>query len=91
MPLRQGPGSVLSYDVAGIVSGLAALCYADMASAVPISGSAYTYPYAVLGGFVAWFIGWDLVLEYGVGAAAVALGWSGGLSDFHKAALNVAR
>src|SRR5437588_3607273 len=58
-----GPGIVLSYVVAGITSGLAALCYAELASTVPIAGSAYTYSYAVLGEFIAWIIGWDLILE----------------------------
>lgn len=79
-----GPAIILSFVLAGIASGLAALCYAELASTVPISGSAYTYSYAVLGEFVAWIIGWDLVLEYGVGAGAVAIGWSGYLTDFLK-------
>ena len=84
-----GPGIVLSYIVAAIVSGLAALCYAEFASSVPIAGSAYTYSYAVLGELIAWIIGWDLVLEYGVGAAAVASGWSGYFTDFLKSTFNV--
>src|SRR5689334_5648810 len=79
-----GPAIVLSFVVAAIVSGLAALCYAELASSIPISGSAYTYSYAVLGELVAWIIGWDLILEYGVGGAAVAISWSGYLSDFLK-------
>ena len=63
--------------LAGVVSALAGLCYAELASTVPIAGSAYTYSYATLGEFVAWIIGWDLVLEYALGAATVAVGWSG--------------
>jgi APA family basic amino acid/polyamine antiporter len=76
-----GPGLVLSFIVAGIVSGLAALCYAEFASVVPIAGSAYTYSYATLGELIAWIIGWDLILEYAVGAAAVSIGWSGYFTD----------
>jgi len=84
-----GPGIVLSYVVAAIVSGLAALCYAEFASSVPIAGSAYTYSYAVLGELIAWIIGWDLVLEYGVGAATVASGWSSYFTDFLKSTFNI--
>ena len=73
----SGPAVILSFIVAAIVSGLAALCYAEFASAVPVSGSAYTYGYATLGEFVAWLIGWDLILEYALGAATVASSWSG--------------
>lgn len=76
-----GPGLILSFVVAGIVSGLAAICYAEFASTVPIAGSAYTYSYATLGELVAWIIGWDLILEYAVGAAAVSIGWSGYFVD----------
>jgi APA family basic amino acid/polyamine antiporter len=76
-----GPGLILSFVVAGIVSGLAALCYAEFASVVPIAGSAYTYSYATLGELIAWIIGWDLILEYAVGAAAVSIGWSGYFTD----------
>jgi APA family basic amino acid/polyamine antiporter len=79
-----GPGIVISYVLAGIACALAAICYAELASSVPISGSAYTYAYAVLGELLAWIIGWDLILEYGVGAAAVGVGWSGYLTDFLK-------
>ncbi len=79
-----GPALVLSFILAGVVSGLAALCYAEFASTVPISGSAYTYSYATLGELVAWIIGWDLILEYGVGAAAVSIGWSAYFTDFLK-------
>jgi APA family basic amino acid/polyamine antiporter len=74
---HAGPAVVISMIIAGIVSLFAALCYSEFASAVPISGSAYAYSYATLGEFVAWIIGWDLILEYAFGAAAVAVGWSG--------------
>jgi len=74
---HAGPGIVISMVLAGVVSALAGLCYAELASTVPIAGSAYTYSYATLGEFVAWVIGWDLVLEYALGAATVAVGWSG--------------
>ena len=84
-----GPGITLSYVIAGIVSTLAALCYAELASTVPIAGSAYTYAYAVLGEFIAWIIGWDLVLEYGVGAGAVSVGWSGYFTDFFKSTFGI--
>jgi basic amino acid/polyamine antiporter, APA family len=81
-----GPAVVISMVLAGVVSALAALCYSEFASSVPISGSAYTYGYATLGEFVAWVIGWDLILEYAFGAATVAAGWSGNvvslLADF---------
>jgi len=87
---KAGPGIVLSFVAAGIACGLAALCYSEFASTVPISGSAYTYSYAVLGEFVTWTIGWDLILEYGVGAAAVAIGWSGYFADFLKSTWGVA-
>ncbi|MCI0553803.1 MAG: amino acid permease, partial [Anaerolineae bacterium] len=72
-----GPALMLSYVVAGITCIFAALCYAEFASMVPIAGSAYTYAYATLGELFAWIIGWDLVLEYAVGSATVANGWSG--------------
>ena len=74
---HAGPAVVMSFAVAGIASALAALCYAEFATMMPISGSAYSYSYATLGELVAWIIGWDLVLEYGVASAAVASGWSG--------------
>jgi APA family basic amino acid/polyamine antiporter len=76
-----GPALLLSYVVAGVACLLAALCYAEFAAAVPVSGSAYTYAYASLGELLAWLIGWDLVLEYAVGAALVANGWSGYLQS----------
>src|SRR4029453_18524398 len=71
-----GPALMLSYVVAGTVCIFAALCYAEFASMVPVAGSAYTYAYATLGELFAWIIGWDLVLEYAVGSATVANGWS---------------
>jgi basic amino acid/polyamine antiporter, APA family len=74
---RAGPAITLSFVVAGIVSALAALCYAEVSSKVPISGSAYTYTYATLGEFMAWIVGWGLVLEYALGASTVSVGWSG--------------
>src|SRR5579875_3009380 len=74
---RAGPSLTISFVVAGIVSALAALCYAEVSSKIPISGSAYTYTYATLGEFLAWIVGWDLVLEYALGAATVSIGWSG--------------
>jgi APA family basic amino acid/polyamine antiporter len=80
--LNAGPAIVISFVIAGTVSGLAALCYAELASSVPVAGSAYTYVYATLGEFVAWIVGWGLILEYALGAATVAIGWSGYLSDF---------
>ncbi|MDQ3965989.1 MAG: amino acid permease [Actinomycetota bacterium] len=72
-----GPAITLSFVVAGVASALAALCYAEFASTVPVAGSAYTFSYASLGEFIAWVIGWDLILEFVVGAAAVSVGWSG--------------
>jgi APA family basic amino acid/polyamine antiporter len=79
---HAGPGIVLSMVLAGFASALAGLCYAEFASTVPIAGSAYTYGYATLGEFIAWIIGWDLILEYALGAATVAVGWSGHLTAF---------
>jgi APA family basic amino acid/polyamine antiporter len=79
---HAGPAIVLSMVVAGVASALAGLCYAEFASTVPIAGSAYTYGYATLGEFVAWIIGWDLILEYALGASTVAVGWSGYVVSF---------
>jgi basic amino acid/polyamine antiporter, APA family len=73
---RSGPSVTLAFLVAAIGCAFAGLCYAEFASMIPISGSAYTYSYATMGEFVAWIIGWDLVLEYAVGAATVAIAWS---------------
>src|SRR3989441_4983593 len=72
-----GPAVMLSFVVAGVACGFAALCYAELAAMIPVSGSAYTYSYATLGEIIAWIIGWDLILEYAVGNMAVAVGWSG--------------
>jgi basic amino acid/polyamine antiporter, APA family len=74
---NAGPAVVLSFILAGIASVFAALCYSEFASLVPMAGSAYTYGYATLGELFAWIIGWDLILEYAVGAITVAIGWSG--------------
>src|SRR6202158_3950713 len=71
-----GPGLVLSFVLAGFACAMAALCYAEFASMIPIAGSAYSYSYATMGELVAWIIGWDLVLEDAVGAAGGAGGWS---------------
>ena len=72
-----GPALVLSFVLLGLVCGLAALCYAELASMIPQAGSAYAYSYATLGELVAWIIGWDLILEYAVGNIAVAVAWGG--------------
>jgi APA family basic amino acid/polyamine antiporter len=80
--LYAGPAVPLSMIVAGVACGFAGLCYAEMASAVPVAGSAYTYSYATLGEFVAWIIGWDLILEYAMGAATVGVGWSATFVSF---------
>src|SRR5690242_601406 len=77
-----GPAVVLSFVAAGLVSTLAALCYSEFAALVPMSGSAYTYSYATLGELFAWIIGWDLALEYAVGAITVSVGWSGYVVSF---------
>lgn len=81
---NAGPGVVLSFVLAGVASIFAALCYSEFASTVPMAGSAYTYGYATLGEFVAWIIGWDLILEYALGAVTVAIGWSGYVVSFLK-------
>jgi len=74
---NAGPATALAFVVAGVVCALAALCYAEFASTVPVAGSAYTFSYASLGELPAWIIGWDLVLEFALGTAVVAVGWSG--------------
>ncbi|MGY1741747.1 MULTISPECIES: amino acid permease [unclassified Blastococcus] len=78
---NAGPAVAISFVIAGVVCALAAICYAEFASTVPVAGSAYTFSYATLGEFVAWIIGWDLVLELALGAATVAVGWSGYLNQ----------
>src|SRR3954468_19276417 len=77
----SGPAIVVSFLLAGVTCVFSALSYAEMASTIPISGSAYTYAYATLGELLAWIIGWDLILEYGVSVAAVAVGWGGYLQN----------
>src|SRR5574340_1746058 len=72
-----GPAIVLSFVLAGIGCVFAGLCYAEFASLIPIAGSAYTYGYATLGELFAWIIGWDLMLEYALGASTVSVGWTG--------------
>src|SRR3954466_7537814 len=74
---HAGPAIILSFILAAICSTFTALCYAEFASMIPVSGSAYSYAYATLGEGAAWFIGWNLVLEYGVSASAVAVSWTG--------------
>lgn len=74
---KAGPGMILAFIIAGFVCAVAALCYAEMSSMVPVSGSAYTYSYAVMGEMLAWMVGWALILEYAVAAGAVSVGWSG--------------
>jgi APA family basic amino acid/polyamine antiporter len=77
-----GPGVMFSFIIAGIACGFAGLCYAEFASMIPIAGSAYTYAYATMGEFIAWIIGWDLILEYLFAASTVAVGWSGYVVSF---------
>jgi basic amino acid/polyamine antiporter, APA family len=77
-----GPGVVISFAIAGLGCLLAGLCYAEYASTIPVAGSAYTYTFATMGRFMAWFIGWNLVLEYLAAGATVAVGWSGYFNDF---------
>src|ERR1700723_281920 len=79
---NAGPAVALSFLLGAVACAFAGLCYAEMSSAVPVSGSAYTYAYATLGELVAWIIGWDLILEYAVGATTVAIGWSGYVVSF---------
>lgn len=74
---KAGPGMMYSFVIAGVVCALTALIYSEIAAMVPVSGSAYTYTYAVMGELLAWMVGWALILEYGVAASAVAVGWSG--------------
>jgi APA family basic amino acid/polyamine antiporter len=79
---NAGPAIVISFAISGFVAAFAALCYSEMAAMIPVSGSAYTYAYATMGELVAWIIGWDLILEYLVGASAVSVGWSGYFCSF---------
>ena len=77
-----GPAIVVSFILAGIACALAALCYSELASMIPVSGSAYSYAYATLGELMAWIIGWDLILEYALASSTVAIGWAGYLTSF---------
>ena len=79
---NAGPAIALSFVLGGIACAFAGLCYAEMASTVPVAGSAYTYAYATMGEFIAWLIGWDLILEYMVGATTVSISWSGYVASF---------
>jgi basic amino acid/polyamine antiporter, APA family len=81
---NAGPAVTLSFMLAAVACAFAGLCYAEMSSTVPISGSAYTYAYATMGELIAWIIGWDLILEYAIGAGTVAIGWSAYMVSFAK-------
>ncbi|MFN7183420.1 MAG: amino acid permease [Thermomonas haemolytica] len=83
---KAGPGMMWSFMIAGAVCAVAALCYSEIASMVPVSGSAYTYTYAVMGEILAWMVGWALILEYAVAASAVSVGWSGYFMGLVKSA-----
>ncbi|GIE94826.1 amino acid permease [Paractinoplanes rishiriensis] len=85
-----GPAVILSFVLAAVACAFSALSYAELASSIPVAGSAYTYTYATLGEVVAWIIGWDLILEYGVSVAAIAVGWGGNLNAFLDAAFGFA-
>src|SRR5262249_53203372 len=82
--VNAGPAGVLPFTIRGAARVFAGLCYSEFASLVPMAGSAYTYGYATLGELFAWIIGWDLVLEYALGAVTVAIGWSGYVVSFLK-------
>ncbi|WP_395671833.1 amino acid permease [Phenylobacterium sp.] len=86
---KAGPGMILSFIIAGFVCAVAALCYSEMSSMVPVSGSAYTYSYAVMGELLAWMVGWALILEYAVAAGAVSVGWSGYVVGLLENALSI--
>ena len=86
---KAGPGMMISFVIAGFVCAVAALCYAEMAAMVPVSGSAYTYSYAVMGELLAWMVGWALILEYAVAAGAVSVGWSGYMIGYVEAAFGI--
>src|SRR3569623_1093085 len=86
---KAGPGMMVSFIVAGTVCALAALCYSELSSMVPVAGSAYTYSYAVLGEVVAWLVGWALIMEYALGASAVAVGWSGYITGLLQSLLHI--
>jgi APA family basic amino acid/polyamine antiporter len=85
-----GPGIILSFILGGIACAFVGLCYSELAAMLPVCGSSYTYTYATLGEIFAWIIGWDLILEYAMGAATVAVGWSGYIvSLLHNAGINI--
>ena len=77
----SGPAIILSFVLAGVTCAFSALSYAELASTIPVSGSAYTYGYATMGELIAWIIGWDLILEYAVSVAAIAVGWGQYFND----------
>ena len=87
---RAGPAVILSFLLAAVICMFSALSYAELASSIPVAGSAYTYAYATLGEIVAWVIGWDLILEYGVSVAAIAVGWGANLNAFLDITFGVA-
>jgi Amino acid permease len=84
-----GPAVTVSFVLAALTCLFSALSYAELASSIPIAGSAYTYTYATLGEVIAWIIGWDLILEYGIAVAAVAVGWGGNLNEFLDTAFGI--
>ena len=86
---KAGPGMMMSFIIAGFVCAVAALCYSELASMVPVSGSAYTYTYAVMGELLAWMVGWALILEYAVAASAVSVGWSGYFTGLLESSLGL--
>jgi APA family basic amino acid/polyamine antiporter len=86
---NAGPAIVLSFVLAGIACAFAGLCYSEMATMIPIAGSAYTYSYATMGEFLAWVIGWDLILEYSLGASTVSVGWAATIEDFLRTELDI--
>jgi APA family basic amino acid/polyamine antiporter len=87
---KAGPAMMISFVIAAVVCALAALCYSELASMVPVSGSAYTYSYATFGEIIAWIVGWALVLEYAIAASAVSVGWSGYMVKLAEEIFNVA-
>ena len=87
--MPPAPAVIFAFMLAAIACTFSALSYAELASSIPVSGSAYTYSYATLGEIIAWVIGWDLILEYGVSVAAVAVGWGGNINEFLYSAFGV--
>src|SRR3712207_2315016 len=85
-----GPAIILSFVLAGVTCAFSALAFAELASTIPVAGSAYTYSYATMGELVAWIIGWDLILEYGVSVAAVAVGWGQYFNDLIDSLFGIA-